>query len=76
VGEPPHFREFAVRLPVAAEEFVATLAKRGLLAGVPLARWDADRPNDLLVAVTEKRSEAELAAYVAAARAACTELGR
>ena len=76
VGEPPHFREFAVRLPVAAEGFVATMAERGLLAGVPLSRWEPDRPNDLLVAVTEQRTGEELGGYVAAATTVLSELGR
>jgi len=73
VGEGPYFREFAIRLPVAAEPFVAAMADRGLLAGIPLSRWYADRPNELLIAVTEQRTAAELEAYVTAAR---EELGR
>ncbi|RMF77632.1 MAG: aminomethyl-transferring glycine dehydrogenase subunit GcvPA, partial [Nitrospirae bacterium] len=69
VGGPPHFREFCLRLPVAAEPFVAAMAERGLLAGVPLSRWWPERPKELLVAVTERRTTADLEAYVAAARA-------
>lgn len=76
LGEPPHFREFAIRLPVAAERFVAAMAERSILAGIPLSRWHTDRPNDLLVAVTEQRTAEELTAYVAATRATCEELGR
>ncbi len=76
VGEPPYFREFAVRLPVAAESFVAAMADHGILAGVPLSRWEPGRPDELLVAVTEQRTADDLTAYVAATRAICEELGR
>ena len=36
------------------------LLKKGFLAGLPLADVNAGGPNDLLIAVTEKRSRAEL----------------
>jgi len=73
VDDGPHFREFALRLPVAAERFVAAMAERAILAGVPLSRWEGGHPNKLLVTVTEKRTADELEQYVAAAR---EELGR
>jgi glycine dehydrogenase subunit 1 len=66
-GDGPYFKEFVLHLPLAAERFCAAMAERGILAGVPLGRWDRARPNDLLVAVTERRSEADLEAYVTAA---------
>ncbi len=67
----PFFREFAVRLPVPAEDLVARVhAQAGILAGVPLARFDGARDRDLLVAVTEKRSRSEIDALVAAVRQA------
>jgi glycine dehydrogenase subunit 1 len=67
----PVFREFAVRLPVPAAQFVAALVPQGFLAGVPAARFaarfaGADLDGVLLVAVTEKRTRAEMDAFVAA----------
>jgi glycine dehydrogenase subunit 1 len=64
----PFFREFVVRLPGPASSFVRHALEAQILAGVPLARYDGGRPNDLLVAVTEKRSREEMDRYV-------TELG-
>jgi glycine dehydrogenase subunit 1 len=63
----PHFKEFTLHLPMAAERFCAAMAERGILAGVPVSRWDQSRPNDLLVCVTERRSEVDLEAYVTVA---------
>lgn len=63
-GDAPYFREFTLRLPGPAEDFVRVALERRLLAGVPLVRFDKARPNDLLVAVTEKRSKEELDRYL------------
>jgi glycine dehydrogenase subunit 1 len=63
-GDAPFFREFVLRLPGNAEAFVRAALERRILAGVPLSRFDRDRPNDLLVAVTEKRDREELDRYV------------
>ncbi len=65
-GDAPFVREFVLRLPGPAAAFVKSAEKRRLLAGVPLARFDAARPNDLLVAVTEKRTKEEMDRYVEA----------
>jgi glycine dehydrogenase subunit 1 len=61
-GEP-FFKEFAVRLPVSAMTVRDALIGHGILAGVPLP--DA-QGRALLVAVTEKRSRAEIDRFVAA----------
>ncbi|HXF58243.1 MAG TPA: hypothetical protein VN539_00290, partial [Candidatus Saccharimonadales bacterium] len=63
-GDAPYVREFVLRLPGPAIEFVRAAEKKRLLAGVPLGRFDATRPNDLLVAVTEKRTKEEMDRYV------------
>ena len=63
-GDAPYFREFTLSLPGPAEDFVRAALERRLLAGVPLVRFDKGRPNDLLVAVTEKRSKEELDRYL------------
>jgi glycine dehydrogenase subunit 1 len=87
--EGPVFREFAVRLPLSADEIVAALVPEGFLAGVDAGRFaaqfaghlpatgDAVPAGDpgeaaaaetlrrvLLVAVTEKRTRAEMDAFV------------
>ena len=56
----PFFNEFVIRLQVPAEDAVRTLAGRGLLAGVPLARYFPDLERDLLVCVTEMNPRAEI----------------
>jgi glycine dehydrogenase subunit 1 len=60
--EAPVLREFALRLPVAPEVVVERMADEGFLAGVPV---EAAGRHGLLVAVTEKRTRAEMDAYVA-----------
>jgi glycine dehydrogenase subunit 1 len=50
------FNEFAVRLPRPAAEIVETLARKGILAGVPASRFNPlreDLRDILLVATTE-----------------------
>jgi glycine dehydrogenase subunit 1 len=54
------FKEFAIRLPIGADDALARLADRGFLGGVPIA--DVDE-RGLLVAVTERRSRAEIDAF-------------
>jgi len=65
-GDAPFFREFVVRLPGSASAFVEAALERRILAGIPLSRFDRARGNDLLVAVTEKRSKEELERYAKA----------
>ncbi len=57
------FNELTVRLPRAAAPVVETLARRGLLAGVPASRLWPERPDlaDLLiVAATELTTEEDM----------------
>ncbi len=72
----PVFREFAVRLPLPAAQLVEALVPLGFLAGVPAERFAAqfggaagDLDGVLLIAVTEKRTCAEMDAFVAAVAA-------
>jgi glycine dehydrogenase subunit 1 len=70
--DAPVLREFALRLPVDPVVVVERMAEEGFLAGVPVGWRDGavvDAPRDaagLLVAVTERRTRAEIDAYVAA----------
>ncbi|HMC40459.1 MAG TPA: aminomethyl-transferring glycine dehydrogenase subunit GcvPA [Acidimicrobiales bacterium] len=67
VADAPTLREFALRLPVPAETVVERMADEGFLAGVPVGLEDGivtDHGPHLLVAVTERRTRAEIDSYV------------
>ena len=62
----PTFNEFVVEAPEAAAPLLARLARRGILAGVPLSRWDGESDRRFLVAVTEMNTREEMDRLVAA----------
>jgi glycine dehydrogenase subunit 1 len=64
--QTPYFKEFVLECEAPADRVLARLAKRGLIGGVPLKRFFPQMENRILVAVTEKRTRAELDAYVKA----------
>ncbi len=64
----PFAFEFALRCPRPADEVVAAGLKRGVLAGIPLGPHDPALRNVLLVAVTERRTAADLDRFVEALR--------
>ena len=61
---PRFFNEFAVRLPAPAVEIVEALAKRDIIAGVPVSRIDpaAGMDDVLLVCATETTTAGDIAA--------------
>ncbi|PIE53505.1 aminomethyl-transferring glycine dehydrogenase [Candidatus Fermentibacteria bacterium] len=61
VFSAPFFREFAVNLPVSADEAEKALLERGFLPGLPLRGLGE---NAMLFAVTEKRTAEEIDALV------------
>ncbi len=64
-SEQPFFNEFTLKLPKDAAETAKAMEKDGIFAGVPLNQLDPNMSKDLLtVAVTEKRTAAEIEAYV------------
>jgi glycine dehydrogenase subunit 1 len=65
----PFFNEFVVTCPRPAQELLDKLVARGIIGGLPLARFFPDLQNELLVCVTETISKAEIDALVAALRA-------
>jgi glycine dehydrogenase subunit 1 len=65
----PVFNEFVVRLPKPARAFRAFARERGLLAGIPLTGFAGCGDGDLLVAVTEKRTAADIELYAHTLRA-------
>lgn len=56
----PHFKELVLELPSAADEIAPGLARRGYLAGPALGRWYKGLADCLLVAVTERRTRADI----------------
>jgi len=56
-------REFAVMTPEDPEVIVASMADRGFLAGIPISDAYPEFAGGLLIAVTEKRTRAELDGY-------------
>jgi glycine dehydrogenase subunit 1 len=69
VANPTFFNEFTLALPRPSAPVVETLARRGILAGVPASRfWPGATAlrNLLIVAATEMTTEAEMDAYAAA----------
>lgn len=55
------YKEFLIRVPVDAKELINKIAKTGnVLFGVPLSYFYPDRKNEILIAVTEKRTIEEM----------------
>jgi glycine dehydrogenase subunit 1 len=66
----PFFKEFALRLPRTPTSVLRALRKRRILGGVALGQFDRRLKDAILVAVTERRTRAEIDAYADALRAA------
>src|SRR4051812_26358071 len=61
----PVFNEFVVRAPAAAEGLLRSLASgHNVTGGLALSRYFGERPNDLLVCVTETNKRADIDALV------------
>jgi glycine dehydrogenase subunit 1 len=58
--EAPVVREFAVRLAAPVDRVLERVAERGIAAGYPLAREYPEHEDGLLVAITERRSRAQI----------------
>ncbi len=69
VGDAPFFNEFVIRVPGDAAEVVGHLIDKGFAAGFPLGRYYPERRDQLLVAVTEKRTREEIKALANALEA-------
>lgn len=67
VFDAPHFNEFVVRGPVAADDLLARLStENGILGGIAISRYYRNRPDDFLVCVTETNSKKQIDELVAA----------
>jgi len=65
-ADAPVLREFAVRLPVESGVVIERMADAGFLAGISLDGAVDDGEHGLLIAVTERRTAAQIDAYAAA----------
>ena len=75
VEQPAFFNEFVIRLPIDAGEAVGMMVEKGFAAGFPLGRYYRKRRNDLLVAVTEKRTREEIRGLAVAMEAVLANSG-
>ena len=64
------FGEFVLELPRNADEVQSALLEQGILAGLPLGRYEKGMENYLLVAVTEVRTKAQIDDYAAKLKSA------
>ncbi|MCK5736243.1 MAG: glycine dehydrogenase, partial [Spirochaetaceae bacterium] len=65
------FNEFTVKLPVSREKWLAPFEDAGIAPGFFPGDLDSSQPENLFtIAVTEKRTAAELESYIACAREA------
>ena len=62
----PFFKEFTLRVPGDVKALLAGLAEDGYLAGLPLRRYYPQLADCVSVAVTEKRTKAEIDRLAAA----------
>ncbi len=62
----PFFKEFTLSVPGDVNALLARLRERGYHAGLPLGRWYPKLADGLTVAVTEKRTRAEIDGLAAA----------
>ena len=69
LAEParPYLWEFALLVPGDAADFARAMRRQGIVAGLPLGRFDPDRREQLLVCCTETSTPASLDRYVEAA---------
>jgi len=56
----PFFNEFVITLPRPAADVINELIEHGFAAGFPLGRYYEGMDNDILIAVTEKRTRKEI----------------
>ncbi len=68
----PTFHEVVLDLPVSAEKVINSMLAKGILAGYSLA--ELDRPNSLLVCVTETKTDDDLSYYAKALNDTLIEL--
>jgi glycine dehydrogenase subunit 1 len=73
--DQPFVKEFVVRLPADPAEVSRRLVDHGLLAGLPLAGLAPGLEDGLLVAVTERRTRADIDRLAEALTTVLADLG-
>ena len=63
-NDAPFFKEFVIETPVPAREIIEKAVGHAIYAGIDLGTYYPERKNQLLIAVTEKRTKEELDAFV------------
>jgi glycine dehydrogenase subunit 1 len=58
--DAPFVREFPIKTSVPAREVVMALTEKGLLPGIDAGRWYDNLPDCMIIALTEKRTDAEI----------------
>jgi glycine dehydrogenase subunit 1 len=71
----PFFKEFTLRVPGDAKALLAGLVEDGYLAGLPLGRYFPKLADCVSIAVTEKRTKAEIDGLAAAVGRRLVTLG-
>ena len=54
------FNEFVIEVPGSAKSLIEQASKAGYFPGIALSQFESEADNQLLVAVTEKRSKSEM----------------
>ncbi len=65
------YNEFTLKLPINAEDFLDSMSKKGILAGIPIKRLlpkNKNFDNYIIVACTEMNSKGDFDLYVNSAR--------
>ncbi len=66
----PTFNEFVVKLPISSEAFLAKMEHEKVIAGIPVSKWFSEKRNELMIAVTETKTKADLDHFVELTRKA------
>jgi glycine dehydrogenase subunit 1 len=56
----PFFKEFVIDAPASATNLINRLSKKGIVPGIDLGKFNLGLRGSLMIAVTEKRSKAEI----------------
>lgn len=71
----PTYNEFVIRAPVEAEKLLSLLAsEKQITGGLALSRYFSDRPNDILICVTETNSRQQIDQLVAGLKSIAASL--
>ena len=67
------FKEFVIRVGQNAQSVLAEVGRQGFHGGIALSAWFPELTDAILIAVTEKRTKAEIDGLVAAYRSVLTQ---